>query len=71
MMALSASEPALHPVIEVEDDPMSRIVWSGSPGAVSAVWVAGRKVVEGGRVLTLDMAETVAEAQARARRLAQ
>ena len=71
MVSLSAAEPALNPVIEGEDDPLSRIVWSGSPGAISAVWVAGRKVVEDGRVLTLDMAEAVAEAEARARRLAQ
>ncbi len=70
MMALSASEPALNPVIDGEDDPLSRIVWSGSPGAVSTVWVAGRKVVAGGRVLTVDMAEAVADAEARARRLA-
>ena len=71
MMTLSPSEPALNPVIAGEDDPLSRIVWSGSPGAISAVWVAGRKVVDGGRVLTLDVAEAVAEAQTRARRLAQ
>ena len=70
MVALSASEPALNPVITEEDDPLSRIVWSGSPGAISAVWVAGRKVVEHGRVLTLDIAEAVAEAETRARRLA-
>ena len=70
MVSLSAAEPALHPVITGEDDPLSRIVWSGSPGAISAVWVAGHKVVEDGRVLTLDMAEAVAEAEARARRLA-
>ena len=70
MMALSTSEPALHPVIVGEDDPLSRIVWSGSPGAVSGVWVAGRKVVDDGRVLTLDVAETVADAETRARRLA-
>ena len=70
MMSLSAAEPALNPVIDSEDDPLSRIVWSGSPGAISAVWVAGRKVVDGGRVLTLDMAEAVADAGARARRLA-
>ena len=70
MMALSAAEPALNPVITGEDDPLSRIVWSGSPGAISAVWVAARKVVEDGRVLTVDMAEAVAEAEARARRLA-
>ena len=70
MMALSAAEPALHPVVAGEDDPLSRIVWSGSPGAISAVWVAGRKVVDHGRVLTVDLAETVAEAETRARRLA-
>ncbi|MYG97950.1 MAG: amidohydrolase [Acidimicrobiaceae bacterium] len=70
MVALSAAEPALNPVIAEEDDPLSRIVWSGSPGAIRGVWVAGRKVVEDSRVLTLDMAEAVADAQARARRLA-
>ena len=70
MVALSAAEPALNPVISGEDDPLSRIVWSGSPGAISGVWVAGRKVVEDGRVLTLDMAEAVADAETRARRLA-
>ena len=70
MVALSASEPALNPVITGEDDPVSRIVWSGSPGTIDAVWVAGRKVVEHGRVLTVDVAGTVAEAETRARRLA-
>ena len=48
MVALSADAAALHPVIEEDDDALSRIVWSGSPGAVSAVWVAGRKVVQDG-----------------------
>ena len=71
MIAVSASEPAMHPVIESEDDPVSRIVWSGSPSAVSAVWVAGRKVVERGQILTLDVADAVAEVETRARRLAQ
>ena len=70
MVALSAAEPALNPVIAEEDDPLSRIVWSGSPGAVSGVWVAGRQVVEHGRVLTVDVAEAVADAQTRAHRLA-
>ena len=69
MVALAAAEPALNPVIAEEDDPVSRIVWSGSPGAVSGVWVAGRKVVEDGRALTVDMAEAVADAAVRARRL--
>ena len=70
MVALTADTSALHPVIEEEDDPLSRIVWSGSPSAISAVWVAGRKVVEDGRVLTVDVAEAVAEIDARAWRLA-
>lgn len=70
MVALSAAEPALNPVIADEDDPLSRIVWSGSPGAISGVWVAGRKVVEDGRLLTMDMAAAVSDAQTRARRLA-
>ena len=70
MMALSAAEPALNPVVTGEDDPLSRIVWSGSPGAVNGVWVAGRKVVEDGRVLRVDVPEAVAEVEARARSLA-
>ena len=37
---------------------------------MSAVWVAGRKVVEDGRVLTLDVSEAVAEVESRAVRLA-
>ena len=70
MVALSAQAPAMHPVIEGEDDPLARIVWSGSPGAVSAVWVAGSKVVERGRVITLDVPEMLEDIEARARRLA-
>ena len=62
MVALSAAEPALNPVIADEDDPLSRIVWSGSPGAISGVWVAGRKVVEDGRLLTMDLAAAVSDA---------
>ncbi len=70
MVALSADSPALNPVIEGEDDPLSRIVWSGSTEAVSAVWVAGRKVVEAGEVLTVDMAKTLADTTQRSKRLA-
>ena len=70
MVELSPAEPALNPVIAAEDDPLSRIVWSGSPGAVRAVWVAGRKVVDDGRVLTFDLAAAVDDATARAHRLA-
>ena len=70
MVALSPDSSAMHPVIEHDDDPVSRIVWSGSASAVSAVWVAGRQVVGPSGLVTLDVAETLAEATARARRLA-
>ena len=70
MVALSPLEPALHPVIPGEDDPVSRIVWSGSPGCVSSVWVGGRKVVDDGRVASIDMEAVRADMTRRARRLA-
>ena len=70
MVQLSPSESALHPVIPEEDDPVSRLVWSGSPRAVRSVWVGGQQVVDEGRVLTVDVGEVKAEATGRARRLA-
>lgn len=69
MVALTASAPALNPVIPDEDDPISRIVWSGSPSAVSAVWVDGHKVVDNQQVTTVDVAAVTAEMTSRARRL--
>ena len=69
MVALSGSS-ALHPVIEEEDDPIARVVWSGSPGAVTDVWVGGNPVVESGAVTTIDRAAAVRELDERAERLA-
>ena len=69
MAALSPLEPSLHPVIPGEDDPVSRIVWSGSPACVESVWVGGRQVVEGGRVISVDMEELRADMTGRAGRL--
>lgn len=71
MTALSPGYPPLHPVLSVEDDPISRIVWSGSPAAVREVWVAGRRVVSGGEAGGTDHAALLAELDERARRLAQ
>ena len=71
MVELSADEPALHPVIPGEDDPVSRIVWSGSPKVVRSVWVGGRKVVEDGRVTSIDTDAVRSDMTRRARRLAE
>lgn len=69
MVALDDSAPELHPVVGGEDDPIARIVWAGSPGIVSDVWVAGRRVVESSRVIALDAASGIAELDDRASRL--
>lgn len=69
MVAL-ADASSLHPIIAAENDPVSRVVWSGSPAAVDAVWVQGRRVVEDGVVTTVDHAAVRAELDARAARLA-
>ncbi len=70
MVAITGAEPAMNPVIPGEDDPISRIVWSGSPSAVRSVWVGGRQVVEDGEVTSIDTAAVRGEMQRRARRLA-
>jgi 5-methylthioadenosine/S-adenosylhomocysteine deaminase len=68
MVAL-ADVGSFHPVIEEEDDPVSRVVWSGSPSAVRSVWVAGQRVVEDGTVTTVDIPEAIRELDERAARL--
>ncbi len=70
MVALSPATPALQPVLPDEDDAVSRVVWSGSPAAITGVWVGGRRVVEDGLPTTLDLPAASAEMTARARRLA-
>ena len=70
MVAISGAEPAMNPVIPGEDDPVSRVVWSGSPSAVRSVWVGGRLVVEDGRVTSIDRGSVRSEMARRASRLA-
>ena len=70
MVAIRGDEPALSPVIPDEDDPISRVVWSGSPGAARSVWVGGRQVVDDGRVISIDTRSVHSEMVRRARRLA-
>jgi 5-methylthioadenosine/S-adenosylhomocysteine deaminase len=70
MVALDGTAPALNPVLAGDDDPVSRVVWSGSPNAISAVWVAGQKLVDQGSMTRVDLPGLAAESLASARRLA-
>jgi 5-methylthioadenosine/S-adenosylhomocysteine deaminase len=51
-------------------DVLGHLIWAGSRRDVTDVWVAGRRVVEGGRVLTLDVDRARAEAGRVAARIA-
>lgn len=59
----------LGPVVE-PGDLLTHLVWSGSPDLVHDVWVQGRRVVEGGAVVTVDVVRATAEVTERARRIA-
>ena len=51
-------------------DPISQIVYAASSELVSDVWIAGRHLVEGGRLTRLDVGEIVARASAWQARIA-
>lgn len=68
MIAVNA--PSLHPVISSEDDPVARVVFGGSPEAVTDVWVGGTAVVRDRHLLTIDRSEVTAELDRRAASLA-
>ena len=70
MIAVSTADPAFGPLVPGEDDLISRLVWSGSAASVHSSWVAGRQVVSGGEVLTVDVEAAKADAARRAARLA-
>lgn len=48
---------------------LGRIVWSGSPAAVDAVWVEGTQVVADGQHLTVDLDALATDVDRRARRI--
>ncbi len=52
------------------DELPSHLVWASSAALVTEVWVAGRRVVSGGRCTTVDGPRTRREVATRARRLA-
>jgi 5-methylthioadenosine/S-adenosylhomocysteine deaminase len=45
-------------------DPIKNIVYNATPEDVDRVWVGGRLVVDGGRVLAADEAKILADLQA-------
>jgi 5-methylthioadenosine/S-adenosylhomocysteine deaminase len=66
MIAIDTGGTLFHPVIRSEDDPVSRLVFQGSPTDVTDVWVSGRKVVENRAVTTFDVESAIEELDARA-----
>jgi 5-methylthioadenosine/S-adenosylhomocysteine deaminase len=53
LVALDLGHPSLHPPSAL----MKNVVYALSPQAITDVWVQGRRVVEGGRITTLDETE--------------
>ena len=57
-----------HPMMRPLHDPLRNLIFAAGDRAIRAVYVDGEKVVEDGRVLTIDYpaaAEALQEAQAR------
>lgn len=62
LVLLDPWSPSLNPVF----DPCSAIVYSGSRGDVTDVWIDGRHVVDGRRCTTVDVPAAVRDARAEA-----
>jgi 5-methylthioadenosine/S-adenosylhomocysteine deaminase len=69
LVLVRTDDPAFVPLVE-ERDLVSHLVWAASSRLVTDVWVGGRRVVEGGRCLTVDEPRARREVQERAVRLA-
>ncbi|HEY6962981.1 MAG TPA: amidohydrolase family protein [Gaiellaceae bacterium] len=69
VVRLRTDDPVFVPVLD-DRDLVSHLVWSSSSRLVTDVWVAGRKVVEDGRCVSVDVERASREVQARAERLA-
>jgi len=52
LVAVDLAHPSLHP----PSDLTKSVVYAMSPQAITDVWVHGRRVVEAGRLVTLDLA---------------
>jgi 5-methylthioadenosine/S-adenosylhomocysteine deaminase len=56
LVAVDLDHPSLHPPTDL----LRNVVYAMSPQAITDVWVHGRRVVEAGRLLTVDLAELLA-----------
>ncbi len=56
LVAVDLGHPSLHPPTDL----LRSVVYAMSPQAITDVWVHGRRVVEGGRLQTVDTAELLA-----------
>jgi 5-methylthioadenosine/S-adenosylhomocysteine deaminase len=70
MINIAVDGPAFTAVLEKEDL-ITHLVWSASPADIRGVWVGGRRVVDDGRCLTVDVESAQDEVAIRARRLAE
>ena len=69
MVLVTMDDPAFVPLVD-PSDVVAHTVWSASSRLVTDVWVAGVRVVEQGRCLTVDAPYVRASVQQRAERLA-
>lgn len=69
MVRISLDDVVYGPVL-APTDLLGHLVWAGSRGDVADVWVGGRRVVEAGHCLTVDLPRERARLQAAAVRLA-
>ena len=69
VIRLDLDHPSLVPAA-TDDDLVSHVVWAGGARHVTDVWVAGRRVVEGGECLGIERGEAVAQVRRRGARLA-
>jgi 5-methylthioadenosine/S-adenosylhomocysteine deaminase len=56
LVAVDLGHPSLHPPIDL----LKNVVYALSPQAITDVWVHGRRVVERGRLVTVDLSELLA-----------
>jgi 5-methylthioadenosine/S-adenosylhomocysteine deaminase len=69
VIRLRTDDPVFVPVLE-DRDLVSHLVWSATSRLVTDVWVDGRRVVQDGRCVSVDVERAASEVQARAERLA-
>ena len=69
MIQIGLDQSTFVPVCRM-DKLMAYLAWPGSNRLVTDVWVAGKPVVVGGNLQTVDMERALAQVRERARRIA-